>query len=285
MKRQQTSFSVEIKKSRTQAQRHHLPPRPLFEVVPPAAEAPQILQNEAMPKVAEPTSAPRILPSIVEPMWSRSEPAEPTRRTRSSGETKRGQMEFDLNAASEDGNDAPAETPVHAVVALPTAIAAAVEKGATATHDVQPASGKSAKSHARTVRKKAPAAVAPAQAPEPAPEAQPTRHAGMIEPSTAVPSTSSERRLTKRLAAAGQLPRTSAGSGASIPHPGEIISAQSQFEPAALATAWQLPRSDYRTLMQLRPSALAAYRARSARCRMAFLVSWGRASVRPALNV
>ena len=129
MKRQQTSFSVEIKKSRTQGQRPHLPPRPLFEVVPPAAEARQILQTEAVPKVAEPISAPRILPSIVEPMWSRSEPAEPTRRKRSSGQTKRGQMEFDMSAASEDVNDAPAETPVHAEVALPTAIAAAVENG------------------------------------------------------------------------------------------------------------------------------------------------------------
>ena len=187
MKRQQTSFSVEIKKSRTQGQRPHLPPRPLFEVAPPAPEARQILQTEAGPKVAEPASAPRILPSIVEPMWSRSEPAEPTRRTRSSGETKRAQMEFDLNAVAEDVNDGPAETPVHAEVALPTAIAAAVEKGATATHDTQPASGKSAKSHARTVRKKVPAAVAPAQAPEPAPEAQPTLQAEMIEPSPDVP--------------------------------------------------------------------------------------------------
>ena len=97
MKRQQTSFSVEIKKSRTQAQRHHLPPRPLFDVVPPPAEAPQIPQNEAVPKAAEATPAPRILPSIVEPMWSRSEPAEPARRTRSSGETKREQMEFELS--------------------------------------------------------------------------------------------------------------------------------------------------------------------------------------------
>ena len=186
MKRQQTSFSVEIKKSRTQGQRPHLPPRPLFEVVPPAAEARQILQTEAVPKVAEPTSAPRILPSIVEPLWNRPEPAEPARRKRSSGQTKPGQMEFDLNAATEDMNDGPAETPVHAVVALPTATAAAaaaaVEKGATSTHDTQPVSGKSAKSHARTVREKVPAAVAPAQA-EPAPEAEPTRHAEMIEPS------------------------------------------------------------------------------------------------------
>ena len=122
MKRQQTSFSVEIKKSRTQGQRPHLPPRPLFEVVPPAAEARQILQTEAGPKVAEPISAPRILPSVVEPMWSRSDPAEPTRRKRSSGQSKRAQMEFDMSTASEDVRDAPAETPVHAEADLPTAM-------------------------------------------------------------------------------------------------------------------------------------------------------------------
>jgi hypothetical protein len=208
MKRQQTSFSVEIKKSRTQGQRHHLPPRRLFDVVPPTAETAQILQNEPVPKVAAPTTAPRILPSIVEPMWSRSEPAELVHRKRSPGQTKREQMEFDLGAASEDVNDVPAEKPMHAEVALPTATTASVETGATPTHDVQPASGKSAKSHARKTRTKAPAIVEPAQAPEPAPEAEPTPHAEMIEPSMEVPLRSNERRLTKRLAAAGQLPRS-----------------------------------------------------------------------------
>ena len=206
MKRQQTSFSVEIKKSRTQAQRQQLPPGRLFDVVPPSAEAPQILQNEAVPNAAEATPAPRILPSIVEPMWSRSEAAEPARRTRSSGATKRGQMEFELSIVSEDEKDAPADAPVHAEVDFPTA--AAVEKGATSTLDVQHASGESAQSKARTVRKKVPAAVEPAQAPEPAPEVEPTWHAPMIEPSTTVLSRSNECRLTKRLYAAGQLPRS-----------------------------------------------------------------------------
>ena len=208
MKRQQTSFSVEIKKSRTQAQRHHLPPRPLFDVVPPSAEAPQILQNEAVPNAAEATSAPHILPSIVAPTWSQSEPAEPARRKRSSGESKRGQMEFELSVVSEDEKDAHADTPVHAEVDLPTSTAAAVEKGATSSHDVQPASGKSTKSNARAVRKKVPTAVEPAQALEPAPEVEPTWHAEMIEPSTTVLSRSNERRLTKRLDAAVHLPRS-----------------------------------------------------------------------------
>ena len=208
MKRQHTSFSVEIEKSRTQAQRHHLPPRLLFDVVPPPGEAPQIPQNEAVPNAAEATPAPRILPSIVAPMWGRSEPAAPARRTRSSGEAKREQMEFELSAVSEDVNDAPTDKPVHAGVALPTTTAAAVEKGATSTHDVQLASGESAQSKVRAVRKKVPAAVEPVQAPEPAPEVEPTWHVEMIEPSTTVLSRSNERRLTQRLDAAVHLPRS-----------------------------------------------------------------------------
>jgi hypothetical protein len=207
MKRHQSSFSVEIKKSRTQGQRPHLPPRPLFDVVPPAAEARQILEDKAEPKVAEPIPAPRILPSVVEPLWSRSEPAELARRKRSSGETKYGQIEFDLNATSDGVIGVPVETPVHAEVDLPTATAAAVETDAPPMHDVEPASGTSAKSNARKIRKKAPAAVGPGQAPEPEPKAEPKLHAGMIKLSTSVLSTSSQCRLTKRLAAAAQLPR------------------------------------------------------------------------------
>ncbi len=207
MKRQHTTFSVEIKKSRTQAERHHLPPQRLFDVVPPPPEAPRIPRNEAVPKVAEPMAAPRILPSIVESKWGQSELAEPTRHKRSPA-GKRGQMEFDLSAVSGDVNDAPGDTPVHAEVDLPAATAAPVNEDATSTPDAQPASGESAKSKARKVRKNVPAPVEPARANEPAPEVEPTRPAEMIGPSTAVESRSNERRLTRRLAAAVQLPRS-----------------------------------------------------------------------------
>ena len=44
--------------------------------------------------VAEPSAAPRILPSIVEPLWSSSEPVEPVRRKRSSVRPRREQMEL-----------------------------------------------------------------------------------------------------------------------------------------------------------------------------------------------
>jgi hypothetical protein len=208
MKRQQKYFSVEIKKARTQGQRHHLPPWRLFDVAPPKAETDQILQNEAVPKVAAPTAAPRILPSIVEPMWNQAEPAALVHRKRSPEQTTREQMDFDLGVASEDVNGVPAETPMHAEAALPTATTASDEAGATPTLDVQPVSGKRAKSHARKTRTKAAVTVEPAQAPEPAPKVEPTPHSAVIEPSMKVLLRSNERRLTKRLAAASQLPRS-----------------------------------------------------------------------------
>ncbi|QRM35463.1 hypothetical protein [Microvirga sp. VF16] len=204
MKRPQQSFSVEIKKSRTQGQRPHLPPRRLFAV--PLDETSAVIQTAEPQTATEPVTAPRILPSIVEPTWSRSVSAEPARRKGSSGETAREQMKFDLSAASEDVNDEPAEPPVRAEADLLSATA--VEKVPTLTHDTQPASEKSATSQPRKVRKKTSAVVEPAQAPEPAPDVEPAPYAEMIEPSMEVPSRSSERRLTKRLAAAGQLPRS-----------------------------------------------------------------------------
>jgi hypothetical protein len=206
MKRPQKSFSVEIKKSRTQGQRPHLPPRRLFAV--PVDETSAVIQTAESQTAAEPVTARRILPSIVEPTWSRSDSAEPARRKGSSGETTREQMEFDLSAASEDVHDEPAEPPVRAEADLLSTTAAAAEKVPTSTHDAQPASEKSATSQARKVRKKTSAGVEPAQALEPAPDVEPAPSAEMIEPSMEVPSGLSERRLTKRLAAAGQLPRS-----------------------------------------------------------------------------
>ena len=78
MKRQQASFSVEIKKSRTQ--RQQLPPRPLF-ATPPDETSAFIRKAEPQP-VAEPVVAPRILPSILAPVSNRSEPVEPVRSKR-----------------------------------------------------------------------------------------------------------------------------------------------------------------------------------------------------------
>ena len=179
----------------------------------------------------------------------RSPPSPPAARAHQ-GQTKRGQMEFDLNAASEDEKDAPAETPVHAEVDLPTATATAVEKGAMATHDVQHASGKSAKSDARTARTKASAAVEPAQAPEPAPEAEPTRHAGMIEPSTDSP-VDVKRASTDQ--ASGRRRSTAAQRALEAAPPSRILARSSALKAGLnrlpLSTAWRLLRSAYLTLI------------------------------------
>jgi hypothetical protein len=206
MKRPQKSFSVEIKKSRIPDQRPHLPPRPLFAMAPD--ETPALIQKTEPEASVEPLVAPRILPSIVETMWRRLEPAELVHRESSSGETKHGQVEFDLNAASEGVIGVPAATPVQAEAALPTDTTASVKTDAPPTHDAQPASGRSAKSHARKVRKKAPAAVERGHSEAPEPKAEPKLYAGMIKLPTSVRSPSSQRRRTKRLTAAGQLPRS-----------------------------------------------------------------------------
>jgi hypothetical protein len=111
MKRNSKPFSVEIKKSRVQGQRHYLPPRHLCVTVP--VEATKGFQKGEPRVVPEPSAALRILPSIVEPFWSRSEPVAPVPRKRPSGEANRGQMELDLTAAaSEDVKDAHVEAPL-----------------------------------------------------------------------------------------------------------------------------------------------------------------------------
>ena len=109
MKRNPKPFSVEIKKSRVQVQRHQLPPRHLF-VLTPAKVTPSVQENEP-PLVAQPPAAPRILPSILEPARSHSEAVEPARRKSSPrSKSDQGQMEFSLNTiATEDANDAPDE--------------------------------------------------------------------------------------------------------------------------------------------------------------------------------
>ena len=106
MKRNPKPFSVEIKKSRVQGQRHQLPPRHLF-VLTPAQITPSIQENEP-PLVAQPPASPRILPSILEPTRSHSEVVEPARRKSSPrSKSDHGQMEFSLNTiGTENANDA-----------------------------------------------------------------------------------------------------------------------------------------------------------------------------------
>jgi hypothetical protein len=199
MKRNQKPFSVEIKKSRVQSLSSQLPPRRLFETRP--SDVTQVLQKEEPQSVAEPSPAPRILPSIVESVWSGSEPVEPIRHKRSSVEINRGQMEFDLTAtASEDVQHALARAQATADAVTPTDVTPVIAEDAAPVHDVQSAQGESAKAKSRKPRKKVSQAVEPAMAFLPMQETE-------DKPEPTVTSKVVQRRLIKRLAAAAQLPR------------------------------------------------------------------------------
>jgi hypothetical protein len=198
MKRNSKPFSVEIKNSRVQGQRSHVAPRRLFATT--LAEATKVFQKVESQVVPEPSPVPRILPSIVEPLWSSSEPVEPARRKLPSVEANRGQIEFNLTAAaSEDVEDAQAEAPASAK-AVPEVDNAPVDaEDALPVHDIQPAQDNGVKAKSRKPQKKASGTVEPEIASGPIPEAE------ML--ARAVESTVAQRRMTKRLAAAAQLPR------------------------------------------------------------------------------
>jgi hypothetical protein len=171
MKRHPKPFSVEIKKSRVQGQRNYLPPRRLFATTP--AEVTKVFQTDEPRVVTEPSATPRILPSIVEPVWSSSEPVETTRRKRPSVEANRGQIEFNLTvAASEDVKEAHAEAPASAK-AVPEVDNAPVDaEDALPVHDVQPAQGDGMKAKSRKLQKRAAGTVEPEIASEPIPAAE-----------------------------------------------------------------------------------------------------------------
>jgi hypothetical protein len=201
MKRSSKPFSVEIKKTRVQGQRSDLPPRRPFATT--LAEATKIFQKEEPQAVAELSRVPRILPSIVGPVWSGSESVEPVPRKRSSGETSRDQIEFDLDAsASEDAVDAPADSPVMLEAVLQTRNSP-IEEAATPLLEVQVRETESAKAKSQRPRNKASKIAAPVSASEPVSQSEPP----VIEPAPVDRSQQADhRRLTRRQAAA-QLPR------------------------------------------------------------------------------
>lgn len=150
--------------------------------------------------VHEPSAAPRILPSIVEPAWSSAEPVETVRRKRPSVEANRGQMEFNLDAsASEDVADAPAAALVSDEAMSQTCGALDDSEDTGGVYPVQPAQGEGVRVKSWKPRKKASGAVEQEIASEPIPETAMT--------ASGVSSKAVERRITKRLAAAAQLPR------------------------------------------------------------------------------
>lgn len=198
MKHNPKPFSVEIKKFRVQSQRNYLPPTRLFATTP--AEVTNVFQKEEPRVVTEPSATPRILPSIVEPVWSSSEPVETTRRKRPSVEANRGQIEFNLTAAaSEDVKNAHAGAPASANNLSQAANALVDAEDALPVHDVQPAQGNGMKAKSRKPRRKSSGTAEQEIASEPLPEVE--------TPMPSVESKVARRRITKRLAAAAQLPR------------------------------------------------------------------------------
>jgi hypothetical protein len=199
MKRNPKPFSVEIKKTRIPGQRSHLPSKPLFAA--PRAEPTMIVQKDEPEPASNLSAATRILPSIVEPEWSSSEPAASVRLNGSSVQEVQRQMEFNLDAgASEAVTDRHAEAPV-SVETVPQASSTPVDaEDAVSVDDVETAQGERVGGKSRKPRKKTSEAVEQSITSEPTPEADRTAL-------QAASLRTSQRRMMKRLVAAAQLPR------------------------------------------------------------------------------
>ena len=203
MKRQQASFSVEIKKSRTQ--RQQLPPRPLF-ATPPDETLAFIRKAEPQP-VAEPVVAPRILPSILAPVSNRSEPVEPVRSKRAvRSKAEQSQIQLDLypDGARNLGNIP--DTPSSLERGLPMDIAPMAQEDMLPLLEVRIDDIGIGERKARVRRKKPSEFVALGQEADPA--SQPPAPADLLCSSVFATSPKAmPARLTKRHAAAAQLPR------------------------------------------------------------------------------
>jgi hypothetical protein len=208
MKRQQKSFSVEIKKSRTPGPRHHLPPRHLF--APPPDVTSAFIRIAKPQDVGEATAAPRILPSIIEPVPGNPEPVEPVRRKRiAKSKNAEGQIELDLHAdGTRDAEDV-AETPSTLEPGLQMDVAQTEDATKPPVPEVWVDDSGTSGTKARTGRQKVSAFSEPvetsalASQPSPASEADSLRVSASVTSSKAVPT-----RLSKHRAAAAQLPRS-----------------------------------------------------------------------------
>jgi len=198
MKRNSKPFSVEIKKARVPGSRSHLPPKPLFAAL---AEPTLIVQKDEPEPASKLSAAPRILPSIVEPVWGSSEPTTSIRLNGSSLPEVQRQMEFNLDPdASEVVSNRHAEMPVR-VKTVPQAFSTTADaEDAVPVDDVEPAQGQRVRAKPRKRRKTISEAMQHPTTSDPIPEAE----------RTALPAASlkaSQRRRTNRQAAAAQLPR------------------------------------------------------------------------------
>ncbi|MBQ0821226.1 MULTISPECIES: hypothetical protein [Microvirga] len=204
MKRNTRPFSVEIKKSRIPSHPHHLPPKPLFEPAP--VEPAKVFQREEPEAAAKPSPVPRMLLSIIEPIWGSSDPAEPARRKHSAPGGNREQVELDLAmSASEDAKKAHSVVPGGTEV-MPQADIA-TEENAMSGHDVQAMQGESAKASPRRPTRKTSEVVEQIEASQPMGDLEETPDAEFTWPSAVTSPQAVDRRLIKRQAAAIQLPR------------------------------------------------------------------------------
>lgn len=208
MKRNLKPFAVEIKKSRVQGQGHRLPPRRLFEILP--SETTKIVQKEEPQVTATPAVPRRILPSLVEPVYSNSDAVEPVRRKRTLGsKVKPQQIELDLSEIASNGlEDEPVEASVTASATAQTDVAPVHKERTTLDDEHEPKAPEGATTKSRKTRNNSPEAVEPTLAFEAAAEAEQAPGKMVVTPSRVETSTwTNHQRLAKRQAAAAELPR------------------------------------------------------------------------------
>jgi hypothetical protein len=206
MKRNLKPFTIEIKKSRIPGQHHQLPPRRLFATV--QVEVAKSVRTQEPQAVAEQPAPRRILPSIVEPGWSRPEPVEPVRRKQPSGsEAPQEQIEPDLEGlTSEPLQYAPAEASVLSQGMSRTDVSPVVEADVEPVHEVHIQEAETVKVKPRKARGPASEIIEQVVASGPMSESASAPEAA--DPSPVVtPRKLSHHGLTRRQAAAGRLPR------------------------------------------------------------------------------
>jgi hypothetical protein len=207
MKRNPKPFSVEIKKSRNTRQHRQFLPRRLLEAT--QIDTTEVFREEEPQAVPARSAAPRILPSIVQPMWSNSEAAEPAcRKSSPRSKPPRGQIAFNVEAITSGGaTDSPAETPMM-LEAVSQADASPVEEAASPTLEVQVHNIEGIKTKPRKPRKRASKIVEPMIALKPVSQQEATSEAQVMD-ALPVPESrqAGHHRRTRRQAAAAQLPR------------------------------------------------------------------------------
>jgi hypothetical protein len=201
MKRNIKPFSVEIKKPRVQSQRQQLPPRRLFELT--SVEPAKTFQKEESQTAVELAPAPRILQSIVEPVWGSAEPVEPVGCKPSPEQVSREPIELDLTVASSEGHSA---MPI-ATEAASQADMADAGADTLPNREAHPVLGESSKME-RKPRKRKPGVVEPVMQPEPVLQSERMPEPVILEDSRPPSLDAIQRRRAKRLAEAAHLSRS-----------------------------------------------------------------------------